>query len=1176
MNSSQLLHLAIFGILIIAMAPRLPRFAMERPVTLGMVLLGTVLFGAAALLRSPVELMPNVAYGNVTVFIDVRGGMPPPEVERLVTKPVEEGMGTVSRLRNLTSSSKKDRSIVTLEFDPGTDMDMAAMEVREKFLRVKPKLPPEIEKPIIARYEESDAPVVVAALTSERYTPEHLRAIVDSDIKERLMRVDGVANVEVGGGRERKIVVDVDRNKLAAVGLPITKAVGVLESNNINLRTGQVEGSRTVLFGVRALGAFRSMEDIKNITLAVSPNGGRVRLKDVAEVKDSFLEHESYSRLNAKAAVTMYIQKESTANTVKTAGQALEELEEFKKRLPKHVEMVVISNQRGAIMAAIEAVRITLVYGIALVVLVLPLFLSKTRVSRVIVGALLAVLVIFYALNMSLQVTEVPVMLVVAGICALAVVRPDIRTSLVVAACIPASVCVTLALMYLEGVTINVMSLSGLILGIGLLVDNAVVVIENYDRIVHEDPKLPLRKAMVRAADEMVGSIVGGTTVVVFLPFSLLQKQAQMLFAGISFTVTASLFSSLFVALTLIPALGALINPTLFKEDEWDRKIEAMGERLKAKGTRLYSRLSPVASRLWTFFHSHWPKLAWTSVVVALLAALKTAMDVPVVPGAYILLAACLLIAGLARVPDYEKNLRWALAHPKKVFAAVGAVFAAALAMFLFVIPKDFMASSEQSEFVIFVELDTGVRLDVSNRVVEEVEKTVRDFEETKNDIKNVSSKVEGWSSKVFVTLNDASQRRRATQDVIKLLRDPVDKVVEKYEKQYKAFSYFSEPRSGKEVFVEIYGYEYDMMAKLAIEIAGRMGKVPGLSDVKVRYRPGRPQLSVFVDPLRASIFGLDTKEVSESLHAQMRGLRATTFYDRAQEVETVVRLRGDQRETIEQMKDLLLVTSGGEQIPVRHVARIRGDLSPSEIWHRNRARMIQVSANLGTTSLEEAANKVKQILLKVKFPPEYYADIGGQYEDMMQANRDFYKALAMTIFLVFMVMACQFESYFRPFVVMGTVTLSIIGSVAALALLNTTITLGVSVGLLMLGGIVVNNGIMLIDRMQILKQEDPKLDTHSLLVAAGVTRLRPIFMTTSTTVIGLVPMALDRSESAVLWAPLAITVIGGLVSATILTLFIVPSLYLQLELGLARLKTGFPEWVSGWRARVRQLRAAH
>jgi hydrophobic/amphiphilic exporter-1 (mainly G- bacteria), HAE1 family len=289
-----------------------------------------------------------------------------------------------------------------------------------------------------------------------------------------------------------------------------------------------------------------------------------------------------------------------------------------------------------------------------------------------------------------------------------------------------------------------------------------------------------------------------------------------------------------------------------------------------------------------------------------------------------------------------------------------------------------------------------------------------------------------------------------------------------------------------------------------------------------------------------------------------------------------VVRLRGDQRETIEQMKDLLLVTSGGEQIPVRHVARIRGDLSPSEIWHRNRARMIQVSANLGTTSLEEAANKVKQILLKVKFPPEYYADIGGQYEDMMQANRDFYKALAMTIFLVFMVMACQFESYFRPFVVMGTVTLSIIGSVAALALLNTTITLGVSVGLLMLGGIVVNNGIMLIDRMQILKQEDPKLDTHSLLVAAGVTRLRPIFMTTSTTVIGLVPMALDRSESAVLWAPLAITVIGGLVSATILTLFIVPSLYLQLELGLARLKTGFHEWVSGWRARVRQLRAAH
>jgi HAE1 family hydrophobic/amphiphilic exporter-1 len=321
MNPTQLAHLTVLGLLILLVARRLPMFAMTRPVTLGVILSALGIFGAAALLQLPVELMPNVAYGNVTVFIDVRGGMPPPEVERLVTKPVEEAMGSVSHLRNLFSSSKKDRSVVTLEFEPGTNMDLAALEVREKFLRVKHRLPSEIEKPIIARYEESDAPVLIAALTSDLQTPEELRRLVDADLKDRLLRVDGVANVEVGGGRERKIVVDVDRAKLAAVGLPIKRAVGILEQNNLNLRAGQVADNPTLVMGVRAVGAFRTLEDIRNMTLTVDKNGGRVRLKDIANVQDSFLENESFSRLDAKSAVTVYVQKESMANTVRVAGQ---------------------------------------------------------------------------------------------------------------------------------------------------------------------------------------------------------------------------------------------------------------------------------------------------------------------------------------------------------------------------------------------------------------------------------------------------------------------------------------------------------------------------------------------------------------------------------------------------------------------------------------------------------------------------------------------------------------------------------------------------------------------------------------------------------------------------------------------------------------------------------------
>jgi len=279
-----------------------------------------------------------------------------------------------------------------------------------------------------------------------------------------------------------------------------------------------------------------------------------------------------------------------------------------------------------------------------------------------------------------------------------------------------------------------------------------------------------------------------------------------------------------------------------------------------------------------------------------------------------------------------------------------------------------------------------------------------------------------------------------------------------------------------------------------------------------------------------------------------MRGLRATTFFDQAQDIETVVRVRPDQHETLEQLKTLMISTPKGDLVPLEQVATIRGDLSPSEVWHRNRSRMIQVSANLGSTSLEAAASRVKEALQHMSFPPEYYADIGGQFEELTAANQDFWKALVLTAFLVFMVMACQFESLGQPLVIMSTVLLSMIGAVAALCYCGTPVTLGVSVGLLMLGGIVVNNGIMLMDRFNQLRAAHPEQSMAALLEQSGRERLRPIFMTKVTTLLGLIPMAMDRSESAALWSPLAITVVGGLISSSLLTLFVVPCLAMALN----------------------------
>jgi Cation/multidrug efflux pump len=317
MSSIQLVHLFFFGLILIIFAARFPRFAIRTPVAYSMLIALIVLVGGSSLSRLPVELMPDIAYGNVTIFIEVRGGMPPPDVERLVTKPVEEAMATVSKMKNILSTSKKHRSVVTLEFEPGTNMALATMEVREKFLRVKSKLPKEIERPIIARYEEADAPVVIAALTSDWQTPEELRRYVDERLKEKLLRIDGVANVEIGGGRERKIIVDIDRNKLVAHGVPIKKVVSILEQNNLNMQVGEITGGMST-FALRELGAYRSVSEIENTGIAMSTKGGMVRLKDIGEIKDSYLEAESYSRLNSKSAVTLYIQKESMTNTVKS------------------------------------------------------------------------------------------------------------------------------------------------------------------------------------------------------------------------------------------------------------------------------------------------------------------------------------------------------------------------------------------------------------------------------------------------------------------------------------------------------------------------------------------------------------------------------------------------------------------------------------------------------------------------------------------------------------------------------------------------------------------------------------------------------------------------------------------------------------------------------------------
>lgn len=990
------------------------KLALSKPVSLFILAAGLCLAGVLAFVFMPVELMPNNSSGMITVTTPVRGGMAPTEVEQQVTKLVEDAVASVGQVRSVVSKSKQGESVVSIEFEPGTNMDFATLEVREKISRIKGGLPREIESPIIAHYRESDVPVFIFAFTSQTKSPEELRALVDTGLKEKLLRIKGVANVDVAGGRERKIIVDVDRFKLMSHGMDIRRVVQSIEQANLNIKAGVVR-SDAFESTIRAVGQFANVDEINGTVIGMSPQGSLLHVRDIAHVRDSYLEQESLSRLNAHSAVTVYIQKESAANTVQVVKKAHVVVAAFQSKFTgsdmayRDIAYLEISDQGKAIRAAVGSVQLALALGIVLVVVVLGLFLGR-------------------------------------------------KPSLVVAVSIPVVTLTVGVVMFLGHLTLNVMTLSGLALGIGLLVDNSIVVLE---AILRRGAR-----SIQETTESIAGAIAGGTltTIVVFIPFFLLSKQVQLLYSGLAITITAALAVSLVAALTLVPVLTQKF--------------------LKGEGSKSIQR--------------------------------------------YLVQLQAIYLVALGRV----------LERKARVLGAALCLFLAAAYVFVFHIPKNFMGGQGLDEFVIFVELPSGKRLDISDRIVKEVEAKVRSVEKISSSIRSISTRIEGWSSKLYVTMQPADKRNYSTEETIQVLRP----LLQDIGRADEAFVYFSSPQEGQELTVNIYGQDEKATVDYAMQVAGLMEQVPQLQDTKIRYRPGRPEVLVRINPSRAALFGLNPSEVGWMLHAQTRGLRATYFRQAGEEVETIVRLRVEQRDSIDAIKTLPLVTPTGRQVPLEQIAAFDYSLAPSEIWRRDKKRLIQVTSNLSALSVEAAADKVKRLLKEIPFNTDYWAEIGGDYDDRIKAQREFTQAVLVTCLLIFAVLACLFESLLQPLLLFVSVPLSLIGIVAALVITRTPVTMGVMIGVLMTSGIAVNAAILFVDHVN-KRKEEGETNIHRVLLEAGQTRMRPILMTTLTTILGLVPMALDQSNGSELWRPMAITTIGGLLSSMALTLLVLPAL---------------------------------
>ncbi len=981
-----------------------------------MIFLGIALMGAISLSKLPLELMPNTSYPVVTITIKYPG-VPPTEVESMVTKKVEEAVATAAHLKNIESSSEDGKSETVLEFEPGTDMDFAALEVREKFAKVRNKLPKGIRKPILGKYDVADTPVMIIAMLSDSITTEKMRQIADRDLKEPLNRVSGVSNVEVSGGRERKILVEIDQSRLQSYGLSIEQIVKVLSDNNINLLAGRVHRGK-YNYMIRTIGQFHTLKGIEDIGLASTKDGMIVRLGDVGRVHDSYLEAAGFARYDTAPTVSIYIHKERQANTIEVCNGIKKALKDLQPKIKKGIRMVTVMDQSVSIKKAINTVN-----------------------NALINGAILAALILLISLR-------------------------SLRSPMIIALSIPLAILTTFIFMYFQKITLNTMTLSGLALACGSLVDASIVVLDNIFKKNEEG--MPIKEASVVGSEEVGFAIIASTitTVVVFIPMIFVNKEIRMLYSGLAMTVIYSLMASLFVAQTLLPVLASrlLKNTKNQKKSGWAPRDKPP---LKQILMNTYRQILALAIR-----------------------------------NRYLFLGILLILMGLSIFLNTKLG-------------------------------SEFMGSVEENKVTVNLTLPAGTKLAISNEIVKRLERFLARVPE----IKNISSLVEQNRSEVHVEFKPATQRKRSVKEILDKLRPQLT--------QFRpAYVYFEEKQDvgTKTMVLDLFGYDYVILKQLAISIANRLESLPGLTDVRIRMKEGRPEMRFIVDKAKAAQFDLNVKNLAEEVNTMMRGVIATEYHATGEEVETIVRLDEKYRKTLDDINKLTVAAPNGDQIYLSQIGTFSPGLGPSEIWRKNKSRMIQISATV-STDLGSTVAKVRDALSVIEFPKGYFYRFGGNYDKMVESTKQLTFAVILTILLVYMVLAAFFESYTQPFIIMISVAMAVIGVVGALYITGKPKSIGVFIGMLMLAGMVVNPAIILVDYINLLKEKG-----HSMLKAilsASQSRLRPIFMTVSTAILGLLPMALDKSESSNLWSPLAITVVGGLITSTVLTLLFVPCVYI-------------------------------
>ncbi len=1015
----------------------LPSFSVKRPIFTTMVTLILVILGAVSLSRLQIDMLPNIELPTLTIRTNYEGASPE-VMERLVTQIIEEIVATVPGVEEITSTSSEGRSTVRVSFVWGTEIDTAAIDVQGKLEDEINELPDDIVRPRIRKFDIASFPVVLLGISSN-LDPVELTELIEVQIRYRFARIPGVAQVDVWGGFNREVRIELDPDRIKAVGLPLDRVLEAIRDANLDLPAGKIEQGRYEVM-LRAPAEFINLDQIRD-TVIVRRDGAVITLGQIADVKDTYAKLTRIVRVNGGRGLRVAIRKQANANTVEVSRRILAEIEAVNQDFPQ-IKIVPVINQGNFIERSIANVARSVLYGGALAIVVLLFFLR------------------------------------------------NIRSTLVISVSIPISIITTFALIFFGGFTLNLMTLGGLALGVGMMVDSSIVVLENIFRRHSENDEAP-EKASVEGAREVGPAIIASTitTLVIFLPLVFVRGVSGILFKELAYVIIFALICSLTLALSLVPMLAS-------------RLLTSSRQSLKTPAARTDR---------------------WSAAARNVFSGLENA---------------------------YLDLLRWVLRHRLVTVFAAAAVLGASL-LLLPLIGSEFLPPSDEGEIRVAGKMEIGTRLELVDRQTRIMEQFVQPaVPEAVASVVSVGAS--GWRAdagsegEIRMSLLPAAGRKRSNVEIARDLRRRLDGSVPGMEIRVRApqGQFLLERILGGDegLTVEIRGYELATLDALAASVAKLIVDVPGITDVQISLEAGIPQQEIRVNRDKVADLGLSVRDVTQLLQIAVAGSKAGEYRAGGNSYRILVQLKDAEKRSLDEILNLTLTTASGEKVALRNVVAYERSRGPILIDRKDQQRRVTVSANVAGRDLGSVATDVQALLDQIPRPVGYDLTVAGNFEEQQKAFRELVISLVLALLLVYMVLACQYESFRDPLVVMFSVPLAAVGVLVTLFITSTTLNVQSYIGCIMLGGIVVNNAILLVDQAGRLVRNGMR--THDALIEAGRRRLRPILMTTLTTILGLLPLALGFGEGSEAQAPLARAVVGGLTGSTLITLVLIPVVY--------------------------------